>query len=65
MAKLGAHKLRFRKSFKKIPDVMQIPNLIDIQKKSYEKFLQQDVPPGDREVCGLQWVFKESETLWD
>jgi DNA-directed RNA polymerase subunit beta len=58
MSKIGTQKLRFRKSFKEIPDIMKIPNLIDIQKKSYDSFLQQDVAPHDRKNCGLQWVFK-------
>ena len=58
MSKIGAHKLRFRKNFEKIPDIMTIPNLIDIQKKSYESFLQQHVPNELRANSGLQWVFK-------
>lgn len=58
MSKIGAHKLRFRKNFEKIPDIMKIPNLIDIQKKSYESFLQQHVPTELRANSGLQWVFK-------
>ena len=58
MSKIGAHKLRFRKNFEKIPDIMRIPNLIDIQKKSYESFLQQHVPNELRANSGLQWVFK-------
>ena len=37
---------------------MKIPNLIDIQKKSYESFLQQHVPTELRANSGLQWVFK-------
>ncbi len=57
MAQVGAQKLRFRKSFQKIPDIMDIPNLIDIQKRSYDNFLQKDVSPEQRHVCGLQWVF--------
>ncbi len=58
MSKLGSQKLRFRKSFQEIPDIMKIPNLIDIQKMSYETFLQKDVVPQDRKEVGLQWVFK-------
>jgi DNA-directed RNA polymerase subunit beta len=57
MAKLSAHKMRFRKNFEKIPDILKIPNLIDIQKKSYENFLQQDIPPKERGDLGLQWVY--------
>ena len=34
---------RARKSFAKIGKIIDIPNLIDIQKQSYEKFLQKDI----------------------
>ena len=53
-----AHKLRFRKNFKKIDDVMEVPNLIEIQQKSFENFLQQNIIPDDRKEIGLQGVFK-------
>src|SRR5210317_1624606 len=53
-----AHKLRFRKNFKKIDDVMEVPNLIEIQQKSYENFLQHNVSPDDRKEFGIQGVFK-------
>jgi DNA-directed RNA polymerase subunit beta len=49
---------RVRKSFAKINKVIEIPNLINIQKQSYEKFLQADVLPEKREDLGLQAVFK-------
>src|SRR5215467_10096847 len=49
---------RIRKSFAKIQKIIDIPNLINIQKQSYEKFLQADVPPEKREDVGLQGVFK-------
>src|SRR4051812_18125934 len=49
---------RVRRSFTKIQKVIDIPNLINIQKQSYEKFLQADVPPEKREDLGLQAVFK-------
>ncbi len=49
---------RVRKSFGKIQKVIDIPNLINIQKQSYEKFLQADVAPEKREDLGLQGVFK-------
>jgi len=58
MGQVGAQKLRFRKSFQKIPEVMDIPNLIDIQKSAYDNFLQKDIAPEQRQICGLQWVFK-------
>ena len=34
---------RIRKSFGKIEKIMETPNLIDMQKNSYERFLQKDV----------------------
>jgi len=49
---------RCRKNFSKIKEVLEISNLIDIQKRSYEKFLQADVDPDKREPVGLQAVFK-------
>ena len=49
---------RARKTFAKLKHVIEIPNLIDIQKRSYDKFLQIDVPIDKREDIGLQGVFK-------
>src|SRR3989442_244281 len=49
---------RSRKAFGKIPSIVEIPNLIEVQKRSYETFLQKDVPPERREDIGLQAVFK-------
>src|SRR6478735_10486240 len=49
---------RARKTFAKINKIIDIPNLIDIQKQSYEKFLQKDIPADQREDIGLQGVFK-------
>jgi len=50
---------RERRSYAKIPTVMEFPNLIEIQKKSYVNFLQKDVVPGKREDKGLQAAFLE------
>src|SRR5579883_1470181 len=49
---------RLRRSFGKIKKIIDIPNLIEIQKRSYEDFLQADVPPDQRTDTGLQAVFK-------
>ncbi|MEQ9503424.1 MAG: DNA-directed RNA polymerase subunit beta [Deltaproteobacteria bacterium] len=49
---------RIRKNFAKLTEPPQIPNLIEIQKQSYEKFLQAHVDPDKREEHGLQAVFK-------
>lgn len=45
------------KSFAKIKEVYQMPGLLDIQVKSYEEFLQVDVPALEREPIGLQEAF--------
>src|SRR2546426_7506193 len=45
---------RSRKDFGKIPSIVEIPNLIEVQKRSYETFLQKDVPADRREGIGLQ-----------
>jgi DNA-directed RNA polymerase subunit beta len=50
---------RYRRSYAKIPEIMEIPDLIEIQKKSYEEFLQKDIPPEKRENAGLQAAFLE------
>src|SRR5262244_2478391 len=58
MASVIQNNFRVRKNFAKISKIIDIPNLIDIQKQSYEKFLQKDVPADQREDIGLQGVFK-------
>src|SRR5438309_407422 len=58
MASLIQKNFRARKTFAKLKQVIEIPNLIDIQKRSYDKFLQIDVPVDKREDIGLQGVFK-------
>jgi DNA-directed RNA polymerase subunit beta len=49
---------RERIDFSKIKTTIPIPNLIEIQKKSYERFLQMSRLPAEREDAGLQSVFK-------
>src|SRR5271154_4306881 len=49
---------RIRKSFGRIPEVAPMPNLIDVQRSSYEAFLQSDIKPDNRTHTGLQEVFK-------
>ena len=49
---------RVRHSFGKIERILEVPNLIDIQKRSYDKFLQSTVPIDERDEMGLQSVFK-------
>ena len=47
-----------RRSYGEIPSVIDIPNLLDIQLRSYRDFLQVDVPPAKRKTQGLQAVFE-------
>jgi DNA-directed RNA polymerase subunit beta len=49
--------IRSRLDFSKIPTSIQIPNLIEVQRRSYERFLQMDKLPSEREDNGLQSVF--------
>ncbi|MBW2524206.1 MAG: DNA-directed RNA polymerase subunit beta, partial [Deltaproteobacteria bacterium] len=49
---------RLRKNLGRVTRIIDVPNLIDIQKSSYDKFLQMTVPPGEREDVGLQGVFR-------
>src|SRR5437773_5571853 len=49
---------RERIDFSKIKTTVPIPNLIEVQKKSYERFLQMNRLPSEREDAGLQSVFK-------
>ena len=49
---------RVRKFFGNIPDVAEMPNLIEVQKASYDQFLMIDEPEGGRLDEGLQAVFK-------
>ncbi len=48
---------RVRKHFGRIKKIIDIPNLIDIQERSYDKLLQKEIPPDKREDVGLQGVF--------
>jgi DNA-directed RNA polymerase subunit beta len=58
MAFQVANNLRFRRSFGRIKRIIDLPYLIEIQKNSYELFLQKDSSPAQRENIGLQEVFK-------
>jgi len=49
---------RIRKSFGRIPEIARMPNLIDVQRSSYEAFLQMATPHDSRTNTGLQEVFK-------
>jgi DNA-directed RNA polymerase subunit beta len=58
MAFQVAHNLRFRRSFGRIKKIIDLPYLIEIQKNSYDQFLQREVPQAQRQNFGLQEVFK-------
>src|SRR6187401_720874 len=58
MYSLPKNVYRERIDFSKINTTVPIPNLIEIQKKSYERFLQMNRLPSEREDAGLQSVFK-------
>src|ERR1051325_3451885 len=47
-----------RQDFSKIKTAVRIPNLIEIQRESYNRFLQMDLLPEERENTGLQAVFR-------
>jgi DNA-directed RNA polymerase subunit beta len=56
---------RQRIDFSKIKTALQIPNLIEVQKRSYERFLQMDLLPSEREDTGLQAVFNSVFPIHD
>ncbi len=58
MADTSLIPLRERLSFGKIPAAIELPNLIEVQRKSYDRFLQMNVPAERREELGLQEVFR-------
>ncbi|MGA2960705.1 MAG: DNA-directed RNA polymerase subunit beta [Candidatus Korobacteraceae bacterium] len=57
--------LRKRLDFSKIPATIQIPNLIEVQKRSYDRFLQMDWLPSERDDAGLQAVFQSVFPITD
>src|SRR5207302_460703 len=56
---------RHRFDFSKIPATIQIPNLIEVQKRSYDRFLQMDRLPSERDDAGLQSVFQSVFPITD
>lgn len=58
MAYSFANNPLLRKHFAKVTNIIDIPNLIDIQKTSYKRFLQSDVATADRKQSGLEAVFR-------
>lgn len=58
MASVIQSNYRARRSYATAKCIVDVPNLIDVQRRSYESFLQADVEPNARENSGLQGVFK-------
>ncbi len=58
MAKSFTGRKRIRRSFGRIPEVAPMPNLIEVQKSSYDHFLQMGVTAENRASVGLQEVFR-------
>ena len=58
MAFQVANNFRLRRNFGRIKKIIDMPYLIEIQKNSYDLFLQRDTPPNQRQNIGLQEVFK-------
>ncbi|MBS0395552.1 MAG: DNA-directed RNA polymerase subunit beta, partial [Proteobacteria bacterium] len=58
MAQTFTGKKRIRKSFGRIPEAVQMPNLIEVQRSSYEQFLQRETRVADRRDEGIEAVFK-------
>ncbi len=58
MAQSFVEKKRIRKNFGRIGDAAPMPNLIQVQKDSYEQFLQRFIKSADREIDGIEAVFR-------
>ena len=56
---------RVRREFSRIKKILDIPNLIELQKTSFKQFLQAEVAPNERVDVGLQGVFKSSFPIKD
>ncbi len=51
--------------FAKIKTTLAVPNLIEVQRRSYEEFLQMDLLPDERKEVGLQAIFKQAFPITD
>ncbi len=59
MSSLRQGKEAVRRLFGKIKDIVPVPNLIEIQSRSFNEFAQLDFLPSERELIGLEKVFKD------
>jgi DNA-directed RNA polymerase subunit beta len=65
MSKEKRELVRARKDFSKIPTILEIPDLIEIQKHSYDSFLQKETVSDKRKEKGLQAAFKSVYPIYD
>jgi len=65
MSKEKREMIRLRKDFSRIPTILEIPDLIEIQKRSYDTFLQKDLASDKRKTMGLQAAFKSVYPIYD
>lgn len=65
MKAMNGERQRVRRNFGKIGKTIDIPNLIEVQKHSYSRFLQKDEPPEERKDYGLQSPFKSVFPIQD
>ncbi len=59
MSSLRARRDTIRRSFGKIKDIVPVPNLIEIQSRSFNEFAQLDYLPSERQHIGLEKVFRD------
>ncbi|MGE3622638.1 MAG: DNA-directed RNA polymerase subunit beta [Bdellovibrionales bacterium] len=65
MSKSFTGRKKIRRSFGRIPEVAEMPNLIEVQRLSYENFLQMNVAPEKRQRVGLQEVLSSAFPISD
>lgn len=59
MTSLHTGKETVRRSFGKIKDIVPVPNLIEVQSRSFNEFAQLDYLPTERQLIGLEKVFRD------
>jgi DNA-directed RNA polymerase subunit beta len=65
MSSIVQRNFRIRNSYGQVEQPAEIPNLIELQKKSYDRFLQMDTPEDEREDVGLQAAFNSIFPITD
>jgi DNA-directed RNA polymerase beta subunit len=65
MTKEKRELVRTRKDFSRIPTILEIPDLIEIQKRSYDIFLQKELASDKRKDMGLQAAFRSVFPIYD